>query len=314
MMKNFQICFLASLLKFSLTFSYVPRNFNGTTPNIKEIIIGRCNQFQQVSSQNKNPALFVNVDCQQFWSLFNSSFAFKDSCNYGEINESSYDLLFNLTKSDSLLKDQAMFWSGTRQIVHEYTYIKNSFFTLEDTFNGYVANDLNWCGCKTCPDGINYNNCMGCTKATDSFWARASRTFAENASGTAYVMVNGTTDKNYTAYYNGSYFGRIELPTLGKMKQITSLVILVINNLDTTPKELCGQGSLAKLVQDANKLGIFNINCIDDPRDTYFMQCAKYPNAQECQTTSSSLLNTISWKSFTVLFLAWSIILYFQIV
>ena len=30
-----------------------------------------------------------------------------------------------------------MFWSGTRVIVHDFTYVNHNFYTLEDTFAGY---------------------------------------------------------------------------------------------------------------------------------------------------------------------------------
>nr|XP_047143636.1 ADP-ribosyl cyclase/cyclic ADP-ribose hydrolase-like [Hydra vulgaris] len=218
--------FFSVLTFISHIYAYVPWEFNGTTPNINEIIIGRCLQFKLVSSQNRNPALYVDADCKK-----------------------------------------ALFWSGTRQIVHDYTAVQNYFFTLEDTFAGYIVNNLQWCGCKSCQGGINFNSCnKSCTNyALYSYWLKASKTFAENANGTAYVMVNGTTDSGLTAYFSKSYFGMVELPTMGQKKQVTQLVVIVVNNLETKPKEKCGQGSLINLVQDAYKVGINKVKCIDQP-------------------------------------------------
>ncbi|XP_065684421.1 ADP-ribosyl cyclase/cyclic ADP-ribose hydrolase-like isoform X1 [Hydra vulgaris] len=297
--------FFSVLTFISHIYAYVPWEFNGTTPNINEIIIGRCLQFKLVSSQNRNPALYVDADCKKVWDLFNSSFSFKDSCQ----NESNYESLFNLVGFKKLLTDQALFWSGTRQIVHDYTAVQNYFFTLEDTFAGYIVNNLQWCGCKSCQGGINFNSCnKSCTNyALYSYWLKASKTFAENANGTAYVMVNGTTDSGLTAYFSKSYFGMVELPTMGQKKQVTQLVVIVVNNLETKPKEKCGQGSLINLVQDAYKVGINKVKCIDQPEDVMFLLCSKYPKAKQCLSMS----NTTKIKSNRFFVLAfWSMVHY----
>ncbi|XP_065670180.1 ADP-ribosyl cyclase/cyclic ADP-ribose hydrolase isoform X2 [Hydra vulgaris] len=268
----------------SLVLGLTPWDFNGTTPGIKDIIIGRCTQFQQLNSQNRNPALYTDVDCTKVWNLFSNSFSFKDTCRSGEVTEKNYEPLFNLIGSKVPLTNQALFWSGTRHIVHEYTSVESNYFTLEDTFPGYIANDLKWCGCENCLYGIDYNSCnKSCSLSTlDSYWSYASRLFAQNAKGTAYVMVNGTTSSGFTAYYNMSYFGKIELPTMGKMKQVSRLVVVVVNDLDTELKEKCGEGSLVNLVEDAIKAGIKKVECIDQPRVTIFLLCAKYPNSKQC--------------------------------
>lgn len=40
-----------------------------------------------------------------------------------------------------------MFWSKTKDIVHDYTERNEAcFVTLEDTLLGSVVNDLTWCG------------------------------------------------------------------------------------------------------------------------------------------------------------------------
>ncbi|XP_002161034.1 ADP-ribosyl cyclase/cyclic ADP-ribose hydrolase isoform X1 [Hydra vulgaris] len=279
---------------FFLTLSIVcgmkPWEYKGSTPAIKEIILGRCAQFEEIKPQNHNQALYIDVDCAKVWSSFSNSFASKDTCKGNEITEKSYEAFFKLAASKKPLTDQALFWSGTRYIAHEYTAVQSNLYTLEDTFPGYLANELKWCGCKNCKDGIDYNNCdKDCAfKNQDPYWSSASRLFAENAKGTAYVMVNGTTSDGFTAYYNKSYFGRIELPTMGKMKQVNRLVVVVVNDLDVKPKEKCGEGTLINLVQDATKAGIKKVECIDQPRDTLFLLCAKYPNARQCVSMSNT--------------------------
>ena len=54
--------------------------------------------------------------------------------------------------------------------------------------------------------------------------------------------MNGTTKKGDTAYYRGSFFGRVELPTLGRLKQIDKLVVLLALDPDVKPKEKCDEG------------------------------------------------------------------------
>ena len=108
-MFNLQLKFLAVLGTFSFSSAHIPWDFNATTPSIKEIIIGRCNQYQELNFQNRNPALYMDVDCKQVWDLFNSSFSFKDSCRSGEINETSYDPLFKIINSSTFLTDQVVF-------------------------------------------------------------------------------------------------------------------------------------------------------------------------------------------------------------
>lgn len=39
-----------------------------------------------------------------------------------------------------------MFWSKTKDLVHDFTEKKDCFLTLEDTLLGSVVNDLTWCG------------------------------------------------------------------------------------------------------------------------------------------------------------------------
>ncbi|XP_012555016.1 ADP-ribosyl cyclase/cyclic ADP-ribose hydrolase isoform X1 [Hydra vulgaris] len=276
---------------FFLTLSIVcgmnPWEFKGTTPGIKEIILGRCAQFQQINPLNRIPELSMDVDCMKVWKLFSNSFAFKNTCN-GELNETNYEPFFNLM-SKKPLADRTLFWSKTYEIAHHYTTVQSNLYTLEDTFQGYLVNGLKWCGCKNCKDGIDYNSCNdSCAFSTSGpFWTTASRLLAENAKGTAYVMISGTTGSNVTAYSKTSFFGKIELPTMGKLKKVNRLVVVVVNDLGKTPKEKCGTGTVKELVGDARAAGINNVVCIDQPRDTLFLLCAKFPNAKECASMST---------------------------
>lgn len=39
-----------------------------------------------------------------------------------------------------------MFWSKTKDVVHDFTEKRDCFATLEDTLLGSVADGLTWCG------------------------------------------------------------------------------------------------------------------------------------------------------------------------
>ncbi|XP_065670190.1 ADP-ribosyl cyclase/cyclic ADP-ribose hydrolase isoform X2 [Hydra vulgaris] len=301
---GFLIILILHINRDFTAWSYNPWIYNGTTPEIEKILNGRCLEYKLFDPNSRNPSLFVDVDCDIVGGKFKNSFAYKDSCT-DKFDESSYDEFFNVVNNKKSLNNQALFWSGIKGFAHDYSHIKDGVYTLEDTFSGYLINDLSWCGCKPktpdCIDGVNYVRCnKSCNSPSDSFWSRASRTFAENANGTAYVMVNGSTAENITAYYNGSYFGKIELPTLGKMKKVNLLIVLVVFNLDNEPKEKCGKGSLVNLVSDAKKYGL-NVQCKDKPSDTLFLLCAKYPQARECVKMSNDAGKLIWSKILFVL-------------
>ena len=71
---------------------------SGTTPNIKEVMIGRCWQYQSVSSQNKKDVLNVAVNCTDLWEAFHDAFAYKDPCNIGKADYQKFFQMVNNTR------------------------------------------------------------------------------------------------------------------------------------------------------------------------------------------------------------------------
>ena len=71
-----------------------------------------------------------------------------------------------------------MFWSGVKELVHEYAADGQRYVTLEDTLIGYVVDGLVWCG-QGSPPGMNYSRCPSWNdcplEASESFWAAASK-------------------------------------------------------------------------------------------------------------------------------------------
>jgi len=289
---------LISLLNLQVLFATnSPWQYDGSTPNLKDIFLGRCYQYQQIDEKNFDPALQVTYNCRKLWREFRASFAYKDPC---KLSQKDYEAYFKLVMhpwltSENKLKDKAMFWSGSKEIVSDFTNINHNYVVLEDTFNGYLGNDLQWCGCTDCPKqdlGIGYKNCSGCNwKSVTPYWDTASELFAQQASGVAYVMLNGTQVGFRTAYYRKSTFGRIELPSL----KVKLLRIIVIFSVDTKPREKCGTGSLVDLVEDAKKYGI-ETECYDEPVFVNMILCVKYPHAEQCKKFQKGNDQLIPWQ------------------
>ena len=88
---------------------------NGTTPNIKEIIIGRCWQYQAIVKLNRLDSLTMDVNCTEVWEAFHNVVKFKDSCT---LTKEDYMPVFDLMQRKKKLKDKVsgVFYSPLDQI------------------------------------------------------------------------------------------------------------------------------------------------------------------------------------------------------
>lgn len=82
-----------------------PWDFKGTVPGIREIVLGRCYTYLELSSTNRKQSLTVNVDCKILWQKFRRAWANKDPCN---VTEKSYQDFISLMDSKKTTKDQVM--------------------------------------------------------------------------------------------------------------------------------------------------------------------------------------------------------------
>jgi len=306
-----------ALLNVIVNAQYSPSNYNGTTPDLESIVKGRCSQYKVF---NRDPELQVKVDCNELWNTFTKAFINKDPCKVNFTG--AYKKIFELIDNKQFYTNKTMFWTGTRDVVHDFTHVNDDYRTLEDTFAGYFANDLNWCGCDNCAGGIDYDFCNEtCNKLipfhgyTSEYWAEASRIFALKAKGVVSVLINGTQKGNNTAYYIGNNFGHVELPTLGEQAKkgiVTMLNVYVINDIDEKPKESCGEKTIKRLVEDAHRYGIEKVHCYDEPLMVKSVLCAKYPDARECQPVNASKVE--SWKEATIALIAVSCVLFIAVI
>jgi len=277
---------------------------NGTTPNIKEIIIGRCWQYQAIVKLNRLDSLTMDVNCTEVWEAFHNVVKFKDSCT---LTKEDYMPVFDLMQRKKKLKDKTMFWSGTNELVHNVMCVTSDrYITLEDTLPGYIFDKLNWCGSLSSPDGIEYHDCSKAVKckAYRPLWEAASEQFSKLAEGVAYVMINGTRKGGRPTYYKDSFFRSVEMPQIN----IDKLVVLVVSDIDEQPIERCGEGSLLTLDEDAKNRNA-TTECHHDPKFVLRILCAKYPEADQCREIVKQATSDGEWKPVGIVFLVVCVLL-----
>lgn len=251
----------------------------GSTPKIKEIVLGRCYEYQL---KTIGPKADKWQNCNEIWDAFHKAFAHKKPC---EPKSSDYKPFFEATGMQELSK--SLFWSGTYKVAHVYSDSGDRYTTLEDTLAGYLVNGLTWCGKKTDPpssDGIDYDSCpdRSVCDYTTPFWGLASETFARHARGIARVLLNGSrVDSNGkpTPYRRDSFFAKYELPNL-QVDKVSELMIIVAHTRSIPTG--CDTDSIGMLKKDAKKRNIKKVTCYDDPNDVRHILCTDKPFSLRC--------------------------------
>ncbi|KAJ7328114.1 hypothetical protein OS493_025514 [Desmophyllum pertusum] len=293
----------------------------GSTPHIKEIVVGRCYDYQYKKFWFECNNL---EDCSKIWEALYGAFAYKNPCN---LTFADYKPYFDEVGMADIY-NKSLFWSGTYKAVHSYSEFDIRFTTLEDTMAGtdmklnnmwvfliasmiYVLVSIcnflggsltNWPSVgmeilsRNTTDGIDYDSCPKWNKNCDyttPFWGQASKIFAENARGIVRVMVNGSRGNHTPAYKRDSFFGKYELPSF-HVEKITELVIIVIHTINGMEYERCGKSSIKLLQEDAKDRGI-SVSCHDDPDDVRHILCADHPLSPEC-----IFLNEAGYRNRTI--------------
>ena len=86
--------FVAGLLFLFNTIESV--SLKGSTPNIKEIVLGRCYEYQELKTVGPK-----KKDCNKIWEAFHQAFAYKDPCN---LPFDDYQPFFDATEMQELPK------------------------------------------------------------------------------------------------------------------------------------------------------------------------------------------------------------------
>eukprot|EP00794_Sanderia_malayensis_P007253 gene7253-8061_t len=287
-----------------------------TTKNLKEIFIGRCHEFFNIISPGTTPK-----NCTLLWETFHAAFAYKSGCH---VQPDDYSQFFNYADENKLL-NKTLFWEATKDTVEILTRINPSFVSLGNTLQGYIANNLVWCGGNS-SDGINHTNCptqKDCGfEVYYPYWAFASKQllkllanypspdlpcpsilqFAEKVQGIVYVLLNGSRTDGVPTYSRDSYFAKLELPFMNN-KTVKRLKVWVIYDLNKEQKEKCGHNSLKDLQEDAKKFGL-QMTCENNPGELRPLLCSKYPDAKVCESHKgvvSSAAKGQLYKSFWIL-------------
>ncbi|XP_071798780.1 ADP-ribosyl cyclase/cyclic ADP-ribose hydrolase-like [Asterias amurensis] len=258
---------------------------SGTTPNIENIFLGRCLDFQTKKAiPDACPPSPVN--CNQLWDDFKDAIAYKDPC---KIPLDAYDT-FIRDVPHQLPRDKTMFWSGTDNIVHAYTEATNTLLTLEDTMLGYMANGLQWCSSTDKRStGLNFDECPnwweeGCQVASTAFYSGTSDAIARQATGVITVMLDGSRTDG--AFRNDSYFNLHEFPNLVP-SQVSRADVIIVKPFDKPLFETCGVGSVAYLESLFKAKGI-QFTCTDEDNRAFHIQCSHDPTNELCERMQPS--------------------------
>ncbi|XP_066502839.1 ADP-ribosyl cyclase/cyclic ADP-ribose hydrolase 1-like [Hoplias malabaricus] len=251
----------------------------GTTPNLKQIVTGRCYEYITLIQPG------FSYDCEEIWREFEEAVVRRRPCS---VRVKDYQRMFWATLQ-TLPCDRLLFWSKTRELMHSYAAVTGSFWTLEDTLVGFMFNDLIWCGQQERERGFDFQSCpewSACvTHPVYSLWKRASQNFAAAACGNITVLLNGSIEN---AFNRKSMFGSVELDNLNP-RMVSYVHIKVIPNLEGPVVESCSKGSILELINVLHSRG-FRLSCTDRDIALMILQCMKNPRQSSCQTCSNSLI------------------------
>uniref|UniRef100_UPI003AAABCAB ADP-ribosyl cyclase/cyclic ADP-ribose hydrolase 1-like n=1 Tax=Centroberyx gerrardi TaxID=166262 RepID=UPI003AAABCAB len=225
----------------------------------KSIFIAKCEGFSGKSKSN---------DCQKIWSVFEQAYVGRDPC---KVPMEAYDSLIATTPSDPAC-NRMMFWSKTKDVVHDFTEKRDCFVTLEDTLLGSVLDGLTWCG----KEGSSETFTTGCPGWSDcddnpvrSFWNRVSAAFAETACGDVTVMLNGSIA---TPFSPTSIFASIEVKRFNSTTMKSLNVVLITQDNAVTN---CTNASLKDLQKELDQGIKYNCKEVTESR---IQACGSHPD------------------------------------
>ncbi|CAL9698232.1 unnamed protein product [Knipowitschia caucasica] len=181
-------------------------------------------------------------DCEKTWSTFEQAYVGKDPC---QVPPESYQALMEVVPIKPAC-NRMMFWSKTKDVVHDFTTKNKCYVTMEDTFVGSLLDGLTWCS----KEGSKDTFTSGCPEWSDcdnnpvrSFWKTASASFAQAACGKVSVMLNGSIAAPFSPE---SMFASVEIKNLNPAKvQKLEVVLLTGNKISS-----CSSPSLKNLQRE----------------------------------------------------------------
>lgn len=251
-------CVVAVLLVFIILAVVLGLTLRGktlhTSDTFQGTFIARCEKFS-------------GYDCQKIWGVFQQAYVGRDPCN---VPVEEYNPLIDAAPFKPAC-NRMMFWSKTKDVVHDFTEKRDCFGTLEETLLGSVLDGLTWCG----KEGSSETFTTGCPRWTDcennpvrSFWNRASAGFADAACGDVTAMLNGSIP---TPFSPASIFGSIEVKRFNSTRVKSLNIVLVTQDNDVTN---CTNPSLNDLQKELDT-GI-KYNC-KEVAISQIQECSSHP-------------------------------------
>ncbi|XP_054478671.1 ADP-ribosyl cyclase/cyclic ADP-ribose hydrolase 1-like [Anoplopoma fimbria] len=220
-------------------------------PTFKATFIAKCKAF--------NASMVHEDDCEKLWGVFEQAYVGLDPC---EVPMEAYDPLIAAVPFKLECK-RMMFWSKTKDVVHEFTKKGDCFLTLENTLLGSVLDGLTWCGKKgssetfttSCPG---WDDCVN--NPVRSFWNRVSAAFADAACGDVSAMLNGSIA---TPFNPTSVFASIEVKRF-KYPRVKSLNVVLVTQANSVTS--CTDASLKDLQKELDQGITYNCKVVSEAR------------------------------------------------
>ncbi|KAM4544259.1 ADP-ribosyl cyclase/cyclic ADP-ribose hydrolase 1-like [Fundulus diaphanus] len=192
---------------------------------------------------------FKGANCHTIWDAFQQAYINKDPC---EVPPEAYDPVIAAAPMESAC-NTFMFWSKTKDVVHDVTRKNNCFKTVEDVLLGSVLDKQVWCG-KKGSNEIFTTGCPGWTECEKnpvrSFWNRISAAFGDSACGDVTVMLNGSLPAPFD---ERSIFASVELKRF-KFPRVKHLTVVLVTQENSETN--CSNESLRKLEMELLDKGI----------------------------------------------------------
>ncbi|CAL1597347.1 unnamed protein product [Knipowitschia caucasica] len=229
------------------------------------LILQRTRDFKSVFTSRC--VEYGGYDCEKTWSTFEQAYMGKDPC---QVPPESYQALIEAAPIKPAC-NRMMFWSKTKDVVHDFTTKKECYVTMEDTFVGSLLDGLTWCSKEGSKDTFT-SGCPGWSDCVNntvrSFWNQASASFAQAACGKVSVMLNGSIAAPFSP---GSIFASVEVKNFNPAKMEKLEVVLVTQETISN----CSSTSLKNLQKELPQGIAFG--CTEVP-ESRIEDCASQPD------------------------------------
>nr|AAP05902.1 similar to NM_007646 lymphocyte differentiation antigen CD38 homolog in Mus musculus [Schistosoma japonicum] len=249
-----------------------------------DIVISRCILWTVTHN-------ITNVNCVDVWSSFEKTLLSISNQSECIVQSQLFDNFVHKTFEMQQQPNQSgqYFHSQVTHVIRGMCKRLGVCRSLETTFPGYLFDELDWCN-NSLIDSSHYGTVCKCdyyNGVINAFWKSASAEYARRASGTIFVVLNGSAKLPFN---ENRTFGSVELPQL-KYPKVKQLIVKLIHNLeDSIPRHTCESINLLRLSSKVKSSNI-SFSCINDPLEFKHYQCIQNPFNKQCRFASSANSN-----------------------